>query len=105
MNGNKQVTLLIGYQPNDKTLSWSRAEVIAEIETGGTDADGYKNSETIGIARNEFGDISLFRGSALSTVADRYTALHFSDDSRISFSEALIELANKFKEEVKNVNI
>ena len=89
---SKEIMALIGYEPNHESLEYSKSEVIAEIETGGTDSSGLKDNETIGLAKDIYGSFFLFRSSKDSTLADKHMAVYFGDDSQ-DISKTLYELS------------
>jgi hypothetical protein len=94
---NKEITTLISYQPNHRSLEYGKSKIIAEIETGGTDSYGFKGNETIGLAKNEFGTHCLYRGTKDSNLSDRHMVVYFSNDCD-NIPELLRELANKIQE-------
>lgn len=92
----KQVKILSGFFPDDKRLSWSIAEIVAEVGTGGEDCNGFKGLETLGIAKNEYGGCCLFVGSKDLTLIDKRTAIFLNEDGR-DISTLLHELAEEYR--------
>jgi len=93
---SKEIMALIGYNSNNTSLEYSKADVIAEIETGGSDSDGFKNNETIGLAKDIYGSHFLYRGSKDSNLSDKHMVAYFSDDGQ-SISKTLYELSEALK--------
>jgi len=87
----------MGYSPNDKNNIWENAEFITEVQTKGEDTDGYKNQETIGVAKTEFGNLCIFKGSTDRHPYEQCSTIHISSDGH-KLSKSLFELAEKLKE-------
>jgi len=95
---SKEVMALIGCTVNDPSLEYAKADVIAEIATSGTDADGFKDNETLGLARDKYGSHFLYRGSKDSSLSDKHMSVYFSDDCD-NIPELLRELALEIEKE------
>ena len=93
----KEITVLIGYMPNHKSLTYGTMEVIAEVETGGTDYDGRNDNEVIGVAKDNFGLICMYRGGKDMTTFDKVPAIFLSEEAG-DLSELLHQLADKLKD-------
>ena len=90
----KQLRVVMGFTPSQ--VSTETMKVVVEVETGGTCADGYKKSETIGIAKSEDGSLSIFR----SGIKDIFpynviSAIHMSNDCK-DLSLVLRDLADAY---------
>ncbi len=93
----KKINGLIGFTASD--VATEPMKVIAEIETGGTDYNGYKNKETLGLAINQYNDHVLFSGSLDSNIiTDVIPTIHFSDNIQLHDMPKLLRtLADKLE--------
>lgn len=94
-----RVKILMGYTISDNTnVVFGEAKLITEVQTEGEDHNGYPRQETLGVCKNEFGDICLFRGSTDRATYDPCTAITMNQgDKKLSLS--LYELAYKLHDE------
>jgi hypothetical protein len=96
---SNKIKLLMGYTISDnKNVSWGDGDIITEVQTEGEDFNGYPLQETLGIAKNEYGDLCIFRGSTDREVYERCTAITMSESEK-SLSVVLYELAHKLDDE------
>ena len=96
---SNKIKLLVGYTVSDNAnVVWGDGKLITEVETEGEDHNGYPLQETIGIAKNEYGDLCIFRGSTDRESYDKCTAITMSKSNK-SLSVALYELAYKLHDE------
>ena len=93
---NKLGSVLIGYC--NSNVEYGTVNVIVEIPTGGTCSDGFENSEILGVARNEFDGLCLYRSTKNSVYPlDKSEAIHLGDDCNVI--KALRDLADALEAE------
>lgn len=88
----KTTKVVSGYAFSDVDLE--SVAVLTEVCTGGGDADGYPNSETIGIAKDDCGCLVLYRGSIDGSASEQSALFMSADGKRIS--QVLRELADAY---------
>ena len=94
----KKINGLMGYSSRFPSLDLDLIDVVAEVCTNGRDVNGYEVAETLGVARSEFGNLCLYRGSNNDNpVIDKHVVLQMSSDGA-KLSTVLRALANHLDE-------
>ena len=93
---------LMGYTASD--VLFESMDIIAEIETGNTDSDGYEKVQTLGLAKDQYNAPCLFIGSLQNTFPlCQFPTLNFGEEvKRESIPDYLRALADQI--ELKGVN-
>ena len=96
---SNKINLMIGYSPESPSISWGKGWVLKEVKTGGKDYDGFHRKETIGVAKNEYGDLCIFSGSVDRLECDKIKSAIFS----IKGPKLLASLLRKLAGELDSV--
>jgi hypothetical protein len=95
---SNKVIIMMGYTVSDNpNVVWDDTDFVAEIQTNGTDTNGYQFQETLGVSRNEYDELCIFKGSTDRARFERCSAITMSNNG-YKLSENLFKLAEKLKE-------
>jgi len=91
----RKIKGLIGYTISN--VDWDELDVIAYVNTGGSDGTGFTEHEIIGVAKDETGSICIFKGSDAPYSGYECPTVWLSDDTTMSLPAILRKLADKIE--------
>jgi hypothetical protein len=89
---NKKIKGMMGFNYED--VIWEPMNVLAEVLTDAEDNNGFKASETFGVAVNQYGDKCLYSGSINPNMYDGFSTVILNKNGQ-PIPILLRELADK----------